>query len=382
MCQLKYTFTLIKENLISNSIAFVLMSRYPSNKAYCVTTSNTADAALSFGYTVKILTPRKDLNLDSNITVTEMGRRIHRVLLEKNYKITLKIRFSLFLFVYAFIISKKCRATVFWTRDIFFSLILSSLSQSKIVCEIHHQPTFFERICLRLLHKNKNVIIAPISKSIAIKNWRGSKNIVLAPMSVNEEDMIDLNQIGLSKSNDVFYIGNESNVGSSSILNLINETALILSHTKLDLKFNLIGFNEEFYSNSVVRNKSPNVILTGQIPRSKVIKHLNKGGIGLLLYPESQSNAHVFPIKTVEYAAAGLAIIASDTKNHRSILDENSCLFFDGMSPESLSSSVIKLATNETLRISLASGARLWVSAYTYTNRFKNIDEMLELFSA
>lgn len=353
-------------------ISFILVSRFPTSKAYGVTTEYSARALKQLGHISRIVTNKFDGNLRSNIDIVEIGSRISKVILSNRIKKFQFFRFSLFCIIYVILVRKKFRnkTQLFWTRDIFLSTLLSLKSKHIIVCEIHNMPTIFEYWLLKVLVKKRNIVIAPISNFLDGMISFNIKNTVLAPMAINSDELLSpLEKI--TKFNEIIYLGNHESLGVTIDCNLLNYSAKAILNFRPDWKFTFIGISEKNFAKHIDSPISANIVFIDRLDRELVFHKISKGKIGLVVYPDD--GLHQFPIKVVEYAAAGLAIIASNTKAHRNVLNSNNAIFFHYGSVDSLVSSIMFLIDNPVYSEYISMNALKWASNLTYTKRVKNI---------
>ena len=110
--------------------------------------------------------------------------------------------------------------------------------------------------------------------------------------------------------------------------------------------------------------------------RSVTTDEIKKFDLALLPYPESPYYDRSFPIKVIEMAAAGVPMLASNTKAHRRLLGLDNQLLFQPGSELSLKQVINFLLENPKIlneeRIRLLS----WSSKHTYRNKVKKILEM------
>jgi len=354
---------------------FVLLSRFPTEKAYGVTTENTARALSNMGLKTLIITPVIFHKGISKIGVISRIEFIARFLLSTRVKSFVSLRFNIFILLYAFSIRLKSLRSfnVFWCRDIYLALLLSSFSSDLCVCEVHRTPVKFQMFCLRILSKRKNVILAPIADFLPRTLNLHQSRTVLAPMAINQDDLDFFSKFSKPKENTIIYVGHAYSLNYSLNINLLNEAAKNILKLYPNWKFKIIGIEENFFRLNITSPKSPNLELTGIIPREEVLIKLATASIGLTIYPNNKWFKDSFPIKIVEYSAAGLAIIASKSISHTRVLDDARCLYFEIDSVKSLVDKLDLLIKDKKLRNRLAKNSQSWSQNYTYENRASSI---------
>ena len=354
---------------------FLLPTRFPTNKAYGVTTEFTALALQNFNFKVTISTSLFDESLSTKLSVSATTNHLANKLLSPKIRVALTARFSVFQVIFAIHNAFKFRGkhVVFWTRDIFLAFLLMKFTRNFIVCEIHRTPGKLQSICLRFLLRQKRIIISPISNFLPSIQKLSKFKTVFSPMSVNVGEIEFFNSFKNKKQKTIIYVGNKSSGDYVLNVNLLNEVALSLCGTHPEWNIEIIGVSESFFHSQIERHISPNIKLLGQIPRELVIKRLALASIGLVIYPNSKWLNDSSPIKIIEYAAAGAAIVASKSVAHLRLLDDQKCVFFEIDSAESLTGAIERLILDSSLRSLISHNANNWSKIFTYDNRVQNI---------
>jgi glycosyltransferase involved in cell wall biosynthesis len=356
-------------------LVFVLAARFPTEKAYGVTTELSAETANALGYGVIIATPKLDSTLKSNLTVSILADRLYRLLLSNRIKKFVYLRFSFFIFLYSLNLTYKFKNvdTIFWVRDIFLSYCLAKFCDNSIILEIHRTPKFLERVLLKLLRRNRKVTLAPITEHLQFKLKLDAKNSVVAPMAVKDSELELTRDKALTRRNSIVYLGNYITGPHRLNLDLINQVAHRLNEKYPKWSIDVIGIKEETFTSVCNDVLSNNLNFTSRMDRDKVMEKLRESYLALLLYPDLRYFQDSFPIKIVEYAAAKLAIIASDTYAHRKILGVKRCLYFETDSVIDLFAKIEKLILDNNLRDILSTSAFSWAENLTYENRVRRI---------
>jgi len=119
-----------------------------------------------------------------------------------------------------------------------------------------------------------------------------------------------------------------------------------------------------------------NVEFTGYQPRTELRKHLAKAGVALIPNRlEPKSSLYSFPMKLVEYAAAGRLVVASDLPVLRELNPGNWISLIQPENPEALAAGIRSFATAECR--SLQGSAREWATAFTWAAQAKRIVDFL-----
>jgi hypothetical protein len=365
-------------------VLFPVLSRYPTEKAFGITTRFTAEAVQSLGYETYILAPKRGFKIESKVSTIIIGEGLHNKLLNNRIKILVNFRFSIFQIYYYFSILKKygLRNKIFWTRDIFLSLLLSLQKSNSVVCEIHRTPSAINRSVLYFLKNKKNVLLAPITVTLKEKLQINDIRSEIAPMAINRKERENYLEHLKSKENKIIYLGNYTSGGHQLDLNKINKLAFEIDKLYPDWKFEIIGIERSVVEESCNEVLSKNISVLGRLSREQLIENLKYAKIGLVIYPNYEYFVDSFPIKIVEYAAAHLSIIASDTIAHRNLLNSSMCVFFSYESAASLLLAVTKVINDPKYGNEISRNAFNWSKELTYEKRVKNILHLLDRISA
>lgn len=362
---------------MNKNVFFILDVRYPTEKAYGVTTNFTAKAVQNLGsYNVRVITPKLDSNFFSDVETFEVlmpFSRIREAGLKRSNFIS-KATYNIWKFAYALrlnlIIERK--NSIVWLRDIRIALILSCL-RYKVVCEIHRRPSIWSRFELLILRHMPNSTLVLISEDL--RNYLGISevNSEIGEMAINEDELNYGNAVVNTGKFIVGYVGSTHSSGNKLSIDIVLKAASILEKINSTILFELIGFYYEDLSYPPSQNYSRNVKFLGRLDRSDLFNKLDSFSLGLLIYPDTEYFQDSFPIKIVEYAARKIPIIASDTKAHRRILGENKALYFDLNSPENLVECILTVVNNTNGLAANANNAFEWVKDLTYSNRASKI---------
>jgi glycosyltransferase involved in cell wall biosynthesis len=109
--------------------------------------------------------------------------------------------------------------------------------------------------------------------------------------------------------------------------------------------------------------------ISGHVPHEMVSKILSEFDFGLIPYPESTYNSYRFPIKSVEYAASQIPIIATTTTSNLHILNPRISLFYDPNTPLDFVLKLEDILNNPSRIVALRQNALTWATSHTYQNR-------------
>jgi len=357
-------------------VAFILTSRFPTEKAYGVTTEYSARAVLNLFYDVVITTPFKDRHFESKINVDEIQGVIASKLLSPKIQRFVFLRYHLFLILYSLKLKLHFskRYVIFWTRDIFLTYLLALFTKNVIILELHNLPKGIQNYILKYLIKKNRIYFAPITDFLAGKFNFTESRYILAPMAVNNDEFIEQSEIK-QKNNTIIYVGTSSSGGVKLDCNFINDLAFLVAANFPEWIIELVGVNKDFFISQISGSLSANITFSGYVQRDEALKKMKSAKVGLVLY--GKNDYHQFPIKIVEYAASGLTILASDTPIHRSVLGSDKCVFFEVHSPISAFTSFKSLLDNTNKATELNSNLNNWVKKLTYRNRVTKVLELV-----
>lgn len=306
-------------------ILFLSPVRYPTEKAYGVTTGNTVKALSQLGCEVEIWSP-------NNFGVDEYGNLLvpvtKRTILNRNivYHLNLMRINQLFFHLDELIFSirgliriKYEKKNVFiWSR---FPIVLFLCCLNKkvigLILELHHQPNKISRIFIKALGAIKPLEIAMISKSALLKLKSSGLNVptFVAEMAV-PENFLASSDVPLESPIKICYLGKGKSSGNDNNLDFIVKSFLAVESLK-KITLELVGLEKN--SIDQLRNSYPtlfsqnkNLVFLSQMSHMEIGAYLDKVSIGLVPYELNPYNASRFPIKIVEYASKGIWILAPD----------------------------------------------------------------------
>ena len=355
-------------------VTFVLNVRYPTEKAYGVTTGLTAKAIEDTGmYSVEVVTPKLDINNETFVKTIEVEmplRAIYNYIIDKKNGLGPYV-FNVWKLFYPIRLITVLRRenNLIWLRDIYTALVLSLLGY-QTVCEVHRTPSIINRVMLSVLKILPKTTVIVISKNLQEKLKISTKNSVVAPMAVYQSEILGKKVKILSSEVTIGYIGSLHSSGIILSLQSIIEAALIFKSYNPNIIFRLVGISKTDFMNI---DFPSNIEFVGRLPRSKALKAIDDFDIGLVIYPDNKYFEDSFPIKIVEYAARCVPIIASNTTAHRNILGENKALFFDLSLADSLAKCIVQLLNDSTKRESIILNSSYWVEQLTYQKRIEKV---------
>jgi glycosyltransferase involved in cell wall biosynthesis len=354
----------------ATKVLFVILGRYPTEKAYGVTTKNTLEALKALGIkTYCVSYPDFNaIDLPEGFYSFKEGR-IARFLRYQSYKsfgyfgkACWKITTHLALRQVSELIQTHS-PSVLWIRD---SRILKRLprysSSLKVILEIHETATTSLVSAIRKLGENK-VILAPISQIIfdQLKVLTDGKyQVILSPMGINPAKFSEIRGIKdfrlISKKNPIVigYFGKLSPNGYSKGVEDILD--LVRLHTKINFpsKIQLVGLN------SIEIKAISKSLQDSGVSEDRYNLELHKlhddairamSSCDILFLPKQRNNSYVgSPIKGIEYAATGLPILAARSNANLSLFHGSIHVFwYEAEDIDSMHQAVISIIESTNL---------------------------------
>lgn len=369
-----------------------LSTRYPTEKAYGVTTTETAKALRDAGNRVQIVAPR---NLGAGVQITDSNESIRVVevsvpaqeWLWKRYGSGVpwaaNSSFLVFRILFALTLRKHTKHSdlqALWVRDPLIALLAKgSMNKRRILLEIHRRPKWIDAWLIRILSRRHTQVLAFLTPQLEELLYPANTNArkVILPVGVSEDffgPLTDSFQAFASPRVIITYVGKGRSSGNDNNLEILIEAALLAEKRNLPYIFKLVGLESETID--YLREYSAKegvsetfVTISGHIKHSKVTGELLTSDILVIPYLDSEYYKDAFSIKLLEYAASGRPILASDTKAHRQVLGEDRASFFDPNDAISLLEIISKMQRipEETHRKTV--NAQNWARGYTYSTR-------------
>lgn len=375
-------------------IVFFLSSRYPTHKAYGVTTGETARAFREKGNQVKLIAPslrRSKLNQDQyGNDIKLIYSPILKILRNSFFDLWLLSRPMFVLTGLAF--TKKCKKflreekpDVIWVRDFWSALMIQRLfSQCKLVIEIHQTPSLLSNLVLKRLCGNQNIAFLTIQDSLKINlmSRYPSARIFLGSMGASK----DFYEVGKAKLNTsprraqevlkVCYLGRLTSSGhDNGIKTLLDDWQNVPENIA---SLTLIGLSSDEVDEISNQQRVNNVNFVTSLSHLEVPKALANYDCGLIPYPEGKYHESRFPIKIVEYCATALNIIANCTQGNQANIKESFADFYFAGNSESLISALNKIKEFPLESREKVVAGYIWAQDYTYSKRLTEIYPFLE----
>ena len=364
-------------------ILYISNSIIPSTKANSVHVMKMCQAFADNGHDVTLLAPNKKKYFEKDVDDVFGYYGV-----KKNFEIK-KLWYPDF----------KGRA-ILYTLSIFFYLIfnrkfnliygrflygcyIATLLKNNVIFELHdpiYERRHFELIVFTKLVKNdylkKIVVISnELEKIFLKKNFLNQDKIIVAHDGADEvKNFANKNTLlGFKENIKVGYVGNlykgKGIEVISSISNKVND----------DVEFHIIGGNEkdiEFWKNKISRS---NVFFYGFVSQGKLSGYINSLDICLLPNQMNLSisgvgniSSYTSPLKLFDYMSHKKAIIASDIKVLREVLNEKNSILVKYDDNNEWVDAIEKFKT-PLLRKKIEEQALKDFHFYSWSNRVKRI---------
>jgi glycosyltransferase involved in cell wall biosynthesis len=361
-------------------IALVLTARFPSEKAYAVTTLETARAAESMGIPAEIYAPFDSKSeIVSNVTYVE--NKIIRKLAPLLGRVPGRLGAYIFLtrrILIAAEFRKISRATnypnlIVWTRDPIVAIMTNN--ETRVFLELHNKPSLVDGLICKLLDRKRKFSVGTLTATHQdqLREYFSKAKISILPMAVSSTFFLP----SRSEIEDetIGYVGKGWSSGEDNKLyELISSAKLVDDEAKAPIHWEFLGLEPNYMSkmeSEVGRYSWINSTFDfiNHVSHDKVPKYLGAMSIGLIPYHDSIYNRQRFPIKALEYAAAGVTILATDTPGNHSVMKSDFCYFYVPEDVTSLAKIILLILNEKKERNQKRENARRWAKTHSYEAR-------------
>ena len=371
-------------------IAIVLNGRFPTDKAYGVTTGATYKELVKLGHEVFIYAfpNQTKIEVDSIFKVESFSEdfksKFVRKLFSKNKRITSKILWKIYLMKYLEWvkgdISKK-KIELLWIRD-YNSIKITEELRIKTLLEIHQK---LDKQKISRLNQIKDLLVlAPISKSLIsnIEEFKGQK--VFAPMGIGENFLTSKTEINkycksIKEKNKytITYAGKLFPGGISKGTDVLIAILNIIVSSKNNFKLKIVGGDQKelfklkrLFNYDYVKNY---LELIGQVEHEKVIQYLKETDF-IILPSSADPNYLGFPLKAIESCASGKIMLVEDCPTYRNIFADESVtlIWFSKSNLSQLFDEIGNVLRNDQLENLMLKNVH-FAKEYVWANRIKKI---------
>ena len=365
-------------------IVYLSTSRLPTEKAYGVTVMETSKAARSLGIEFTICAPgiKSDHVRDQIVSIPAI--KFPMCLRNLNF-LGLRVAFfrlnSTLIPLVAMGMKKFHKCEFIWLRDPLSALVLANIvRRKKILLEIHHRPVGLNLSLTKKLSKKNNLSFAALTPKLLgqIQNDVPGINILEAPMGVPESFFRNRDVTKKKSQIRFLYIGKGESSGFDNGLGVLVGDFGRALELHPDISMTFLGL-EPRYQVLITKRMvelgigKEKVMFLDHVPHFQVPSILESHDVGVLPYLESTYNNERFPIKSLEYAASELSIMASEIDAHISLIGAKNAFFYKPGQVNSFEAQVTKLTENLGLRTEKIASAKIWAQNFTYRKRIQRV---------
>ena len=375
-------------------IIFVISSRMPTEKAYGVTMTNTAEMLVQRGVDNEIWSISDSLQAYLPLRPFEFSpsyiSRLRKCF-GSNFKPLRTLAYLVNTIRVSIGSAKRLVAekqSLVVLREPILLMLVQGLTAPKrhfYLLELHHLPNRHIIFLINFWRKFCFFEIATISHSLhatACSNFSPGPIFTL-PMAAASR--FRSNVLAPHEEESFVYYGKLMSSGHD---NGILETLKTIKGSQTlnpPLKFTLIGFSEE-EKNQIEKELGTtwgnglDLLIEPHIDNEKLPIILSQYSASIIPYPNTRYNNERFPLKLVELAALGIPLIVSDIPGLRDLLPEDCAIWFEFNDPSSLIRAINILISEPWLaRNERIQRLQEWAHPYSYENRASLLHKYTEL---
>ncbi len=381
-------------------VGILLSGRFPTEKAYGVTTNGTIKSLLELGHEVVVFGIKSDYHgeipEDNQFALENYRENLISMFLKKlsfsNYGKLNQIAWRLYWFLANHLNKEKISTFDFdliWIRD--KHMLRFSRGAGNVVIEIHQRIKESDCLQLAKISKTKKLLVAPISPILikSINEIRPDLNIVYAPMGINPEMISNQNSSKLFVSNllnkmqtksgklQIGYVGKFYPNGYSKGI----EDLLKLSRVKEPLSetFNISltgGTEKEILKLKRVISEEQlsiqNLEVNPHVPHALALEKMKNLDVIILPKPDSEDYLG-FPLKCIEAVASGRIILAAKCRTYTDVFSDSfQPYWYEPGDASSLYNSIVQALSDSDLETKINTGL-VFAEQFGWETRTKNI---------
>jgi glycosyltransferase involved in cell wall biosynthesis len=381
-------------------VGILLSGRFPTEKAYGVTTNGTIKSLLDLGHEVVVFGIKSDYHgeipEDNQFALENYRENLISMFLKKlsfsNYGKLNQIAWRLYWFLANHLNKEKISTFDFdliWIRD--KHMLRFSRGAGNVVIEIHQRIKESDCLQLAKISKTKKLLVAPISPILikSINEIRPDLNIVYAPMGINPEMISNQNSSKLFVSNllnkmqtksgklQIGYVGKFYPNGYSKGI----EDLLRLSRVKEPLleTFNISltgGTEKEILKLKRVISEEQlsiqNLEVNPHVPHALALEKMKNLDVIILPKPDSEDYLG-FPLKCIEAVASGRIILAAKCRTYTDVFSDSfQPYWYEPGDASSLYNSIVQALSDSDLEAKINTGL-VFAEQFGWETRTKNI---------
>lgn len=374
-----------------NKLVYLSTTRYPTEKAYGVTIGNTVSALNKLKLETRIGVwgiPNNDCLQNEIVSIS---RHQSNFGFKSKLPFAAKITFTVQVFCKGFQLNQNSlqidEQTILWTREPIVLLHHAIFNHDvKYLIELHHSISWLNKIAIRIIARKHQVKILALSQFSKKQYQKTLKYVEITevPMGVSE-NFFNISRSAKSKKFVVGYMGKGTSSGHDNRIDQIITASKLLEDLS-DIEYSFVGLELDYE----IKMRALIEELQLDINKFSFISHLSHNeipkvmanfSVGIIPYPQSSYNDERFPLKAIEYAAAGLPILATSTHAFRRLLSEEFTNFFEENSPDSFAEAVLNLYESAEIYAVKSTNARTYAEGFTYEKRAQKIIDLLDSYN-
>lgn len=276
------------------------------------------------------------------------------------------------------------RPDLFYGRDIYSILEMTSMPNSEIYYEAHTPPANKIRKIMekRLFNSDKFkrlIVISEALKEEYLSIFPNLSNKILVAHDAADSPSGFLNVKVENFNSNTFKVGYIGHLYPGKGMEVITKLAYLLP----DIEFHIVGGKEKdinYWRNKI---KTKNLVFHGFIPHGLLNEYYNQFDIVLAPYQTTVTSSGgkgdiskwMSPLKIFEYMAYGKAIIASDLPVLKEVLIHNkNCILCPPKDIDAWVKAILKLKEDKDLKFRIGKQAReIFLQKYTWEQRGRNV---------
>ena len=344
---------------------------------------NFSKAVFNLGYDVSVIAIRNPGEPDFEI---DNGRKVYRISLRDDYPIMSRRNSLKFIFK-VFPILKRNRFAIIQittTCQYFILFKLFTFFYAKSIYHIISYPisTAFIRSLKKMLTSSLQCYFMDkivVQSEELKKNWIGLSKLekaVVIPVGFNKREFYPIEPIQRLKIRTELDLHENQPVlvYSGAIAQHRKIDNLIIAFKKVaeiheDVKLLMIGDGDALADMKALTRKlnlGESIIFTGRVPFTEVCNLISVADIGISYVPIDNNYNFNPPLKTFEYLACGLPIIATKTESNSKIIKDGFSGILVNDTPEDVAKSINKLLVDKDLQKHLSKNARNSIMEYDF----------------
>lgn len=381
-------------------VGILLSGRFPTEKAYGVTTNGTIKSLLELGHEVVVYGIKSDycgeIPEDEHFKVENYRENLvslfFREISFSNFGKLNQLAWKAYWILAKFLNKKRmseCELDVLWIRDTHM-LRFSNLAKN-VVIEIHQRTRESGYSQLVKVAHNKNLLVAPISAVLlnSLKKIKADLKITYSPMGINSNMISNQNSSKVFVSNlvhriqtmsgklQIGYVGKFYPNGYSKGVEDILELSRIREPLSELFNISLTGGTEreilKLKSEIVDRQLSiQNLDINPHVPHAVALEKMRN--LDVIILPKPASEDYLgFPLKCIEAVASGRIVLAAKCRTYTDIFSDSfQPYWFEPGDAGSLYNSIVDALYDSHLEAKINTGLA-FAEQFSWETRTKSI---------